>query len=405
MLSNDCKRNCYLAAALTGLVIGLLSMGRAGFFGGLALGVMVAVIVGAILVWGLCNGRGGKVEDAETLRPDLGRTDDAAAGVSPLAQRVEAQLVAGGAAVAGYAAGLAGKPGTAPLKPASDEVVEPAPASHSAPAPQPVTGGDDTIPTDSPRPVEMSETVAPGGMAVVQGNAPAPEAERVDAVQADALEPVAPAKKAKKPKKTKDDKPAKAEKLKADSAKSDKPKRKKAEKEAKPEKADKNSRVRKLEKALKAVKAEKPAKVGKTKGGGKSAKASRDALAAEVQPMPQAAVPVPETENRPDMTPATPQVGNTNTSDAKLRTGEAAPDDLKEIKGVGPALESLLHENGVTRFAQIAAWGDAEIDDFAAKIGRNGGRIRNDDWIGQARTLAQGGETEFSRRVDKGEVY
>ncbi|TRW97333.1 hypothetical protein FNJ84_07385 [Paracoccus sp. M683] len=80
-------------------------------------------------------------------------------------------------------------------------------------------------------------------------------------------------------------------------------------------------------------------------------------------------------------------------------------DDLKQIKGVGPKLEALLHDNGVTRFAQIAAWTDAEVDRFADLIGSMGGRIRSDDWIGQARTLASGGETEFSQRVEKGDVY
>lgn len=80
-------------------------------------------------------------------------------------------------------------------------------------------------------------------------------------------------------------------------------------------------------------------------------------------------------------------------------------DDLKQIKGVGPKLEELLNENGVSRFAQIAGWSDADIDRFAELIGRMGGRIRSDDWKEQARILAEGGKTEFSQRVDKGEVY
>lgn len=80
-------------------------------------------------------------------------------------------------------------------------------------------------------------------------------------------------------------------------------------------------------------------------------------------------------------------------------------DDLKKIKGVGPKLEELLHENGVIRYAQIAGWGEAEMDHFAELIGRMGGRIRSDDWVGQARILARGGDTEFSRRVEKGELY
>lgn len=94
---------------------------------------------------------------------------------------------------------------------------------------------------------------------------------------------------------------------------------------------------------------------------------------------------------------------------AKADDGEAAgsstPDDLKQIKGVGPKLEDLLHENGVTQFAQIAAWDDEKIDHFAELIGRMGGRIRSDDWVAQARVLAEGGDTEFSKRVEDGDVY
>ena len=89
----------------------------------------------------------------------------------------------------------------------------------------------------------------------------------------------------------------------------------------------------------------------------------------------------------------------------KAKKTAVKTDNLKEIKGVGPKLEELLHENGVKNFAQIAAWNEAEIDRFVELIGRTGGRIRSDDWVAQAKVLAAGGETEFSTRVDKGEVY
>jgi branched-chain amino acid transport system ATP-binding protein len=32
------------------------------------------------------------------------------------------------------------------------------------------------------------------------------------------------------------------------------------------------------------------------------------------------------------------------------------------------------------------------------------GRAKRDDWVGQAALLAKGKETEFSKRVDKGQV-
>lgn len=93
--------------------------------------------------------------------------------------------------------------------------------------------------------------------------------------------------------------------------------------------------------------------------------------------------------------------------------GEARPattdasddrDDLGRILGIGPVLTEWLNDNGVTRFAQIAAWTDQDVLEWGERLGRNGGRIERDDWVGQARILAAGGETEHSRRVDRGEA-
>ncbi len=66
---------------------------------------------------------------------------------------------------------------------------------------------------------------------------------------------------------------------------------------------------------------------------------------------------------------------------------EAGADDLKKLTGVGPALEKKLHENGVTTFAQIAAWGPEEIADMDDKLSFKG-RIERDGWVEQAKALA-----------------
>lgn len=75
-----------------------------------------------------------------------------------------------------------------------------------------------------------------------------------------------------------------------------------------------------------------------------------------------------------------------DTMDGRAPDGPAAG-DLRKIKGIGPALEKTLHEAGVTRLDQIAAWDQADMDAMAARLGRMGGRIRHDDWVGQARAL------------------
>jgi NADH-quinone oxidoreductase subunit E len=80
-------------------------------------------------------------------------------------------------------------------------------------------------------------------------------------------------------------------------------------------------------------------------------------------------------------------------------------DNLKEIKGVGPKLETLLHEMGVYHFDQIASWSETEVAWMDQNLKGFKGRVSRDTWIAQAQVLASGGETEFSSKVGKGGVY
>ncbi|MEM6462749.1 MAG: 50S ribosomal protein L21 [Pseudomonadota bacterium] len=66
--------------------------------------------------------------------------------------------------------------------------------------------------------------------------------------------------------------------------------------------------------------------------------------------------------------------------------GEA--DDLKKISGVGPVLEKKLHAFGVTQYAQIAAFTKDDIAKLDEALNFKG-RIERDDWIGQAKALAE----------------
>ncbi len=73
----------------------------------------------------------------------------------------------------------------------------------------------------------------------------------------------------------------------------------------------------------------------------------------------------------------------------KAAAKDAAADDLKKLSGVGPALEKKLHEAGVTTFAQIAGWSDADVADMDEKLAFKG-RIEREGWIEQAKELAKG---------------
>ena len=69
------------------------------------------------------------------------------------------------------------------------------------------------------------------------------------------------------------------------------------------------------------------------------------------------------------------------------------PDDLKQISGVGPVLEKKLNEMGIFHFWQIAKFGDKDID-LVNDAMAFPGRIERDEWIAQAKNLADGGESK-----------
>ncbi|MGF1553487.1 MAG: hypothetical protein ACFBWO_13465 [Paracoccaceae bacterium] len=62
-----------------------------------------------------------------------------------------------------------------------------------------------------------------------------------------------------------------------------------------------------------------------------------------------------------------------------------APDDLKLIRGVGPALEKQLNGLGVYHFSQIADMTEANLAWIDDNLTAFKGRCFRDDWVGQAR--------------------
>jgi predicted flap endonuclease-1-like 5' DNA nuclease len=141
---------------------------------------------------------------------------------------------------------------------------------------------------------------------------------------------------------------------------------------------------------------------------------SRDA---EQDPEParrnQALIDAPPAAPPVELPPATPEglagVGEAVAAGALINehehaklagqaAGQRAADDLTRLKGIGPKLSALLHSLGVTSFAQIAAWTDADIDRVDAQLGNFQGRVRRDNWVEQAGFLAKDDTEGFQSR-------
>ncbi|MBX2809278.1 MAG: 50S ribosomal protein L21 [Cellvibrionaceae bacterium] len=77
----------------------------------------------------------------------------------------------------------------------------------------------------------------------------------------------------------------------------------------------------------------------------------------------------------------------------QAETSTATPahggDDLTKISGVGAVLVEKLAAQGITTFAQIAAWSADDIVSFDEKLNFKG-RIERDDWVAQATALMKG---------------
>jgi predicted flap endonuclease-1-like 5' DNA nuclease len=70
---------------------------------------------------------------------------------------------------------------------------------------------------------------------------------------------------------------------------------------------------------------------------------------------------------------------------AQPRSG--GPDNLKQIKGIGPKIEASLYALGIFHIDQIASWSKANIDWVDAQLSFKG-RIRRERWVEQALELS-----------------
>ncbi len=105
---------------------------------------------------------------------------------------------------------------------------------------------------------------------------------------------------------------------------------------------------------------------------------------------PEAKTPKPEAPkaDTPKAEAKTDDAKPDAAADAPLFTApDREPDDLKKISGVGPALEKKLHGLGVTTFEQVANFTAEDIEKVDDALSFKG-RIERDDWIAQAKALA-----------------
>lgn len=77
------------------------------------------------------------------------------------------------------------------------------------------------------------------------------------------------------------------------------------------------------------------------------------------------------------------------------------PDDLVQLKGVGPKFAEMLNARGIIRFAQIAHLTPDEIERLDPTLGPFRGRLVRDRIIEQADYLARGDIEGFEYRFGK----
>ena len=104
---------------------------------------------------------------------------------------------------------------------------------------------------------------------------------------------------------------------------------------------------------------------------------------------------IKENDSKPAAAPKPPA------GDVKAASGKT--DDLKRIRGVGVLIEKRLNALGITTYSDVANWTSGDIDRISQTLDFKG-RIERENWVEQARILSSGGHTEFSRRVDRGDV-
>jgi predicted flap endonuclease-1-like 5' DNA nuclease len=125
-----------------------------------------------------------------------------------------------------------------------------------------------------------------------------------------------------------------------------------------------------------------------------SAPAAAPAQAPVAKP---AAAPMPEAMPAAFVAAPAPATGAGPVRLKAPRGGTA--DNLKEIEGIGPAMEKLVNELGFFHFDQIASWSDADVAVVDGEMKSFKGRITRDRWVAQAKLIVSEGLEAFRERA------
>lgn len=86
---------------------------------------------------------------------------------------------------------------------------------------------------------------------------------------------------------------------------------------------------------------------------------------------------------------------------AELPGASGPPDDLAQLKGVGPKLATMLNQRGIIRFDQIAKLSPGQVEALDESLGAFRGRFTRDRIVDQADYLARGDVDGFEQRFGK----
>ena len=150
------------------------------------------------------------------------------------------------------------------------------------------------------------------------------------------------------------------------------------------------------------ARAEKPSEAKAAPAKAEPAAAVAEAVAqpvAFVSAPPPAAKPKPAPKPKAEKAASKPKAAKPAGPERLKAPRKGKADDLKEIEGVGPAMEKLVNSLGFFHFDQIASWSDADVELVDAEMKTFKGRIARDKWVAQAKIIVTEGLEAFRERA------